>query len=237
MQILGYDIASSYPSFQVLSKEIINTINPHSYCVAKNDLEFQEALKASDILIPDGIGIVWAAQFLKGKKIKRIAGADMHSYLLRNAQEHSLNVFYMGASQETLDKIENRINKEFPQIRVGSYSPPYKTDFSEEDSETMREKVNAFKPDILFIGMTAPKQEKWVYQNKEQLQANIICSIGAVFDFYAGTVKRSPEWLQKIGLEWLHRSFMNPTRLGKRNLQSNPKFVLEVIKAKISQKF
>ena len=190
MQILGYEVKEAYPDFPVSQKKVINTINPHSYCVAKKDVEFREALQASDLLIPDGTGIVWAARVLKDKKIKRIAGADMHRYLLTQAQKHGLKVFYMGASEETLAKIEARIQHEYPAIQFRSYSPPYKPAFSEEDNRKIQEAINVFQPDILFVGMTAPKQEKWVHQNKDYLQAQVICSIGAVFDFYAGTVQR-----------------------------------------------
>lgn len=233
MQILGYEVKEEYPDFPVLSKKIINTINPHSYCVAKKDNKFQEALWASSLLIPDGTGIVWAARVLKEKKIKRIAGADMHLYLLKQAQKHGLKVFYMGASQETLSKIEKRVQIEYPAVRCKSYSPPYKPAFSNEDNQKIFEAINAFDPDILFVGMTAPKQEKWVYENREYLNVNVICSIGAVFDFYAGTVQRpGPVW-QKLGLEWLPRFLKEPRRLARRNLISTPTFIKDVLRAKL----
>ena len=233
MQILGYEIKEAYPDFPVSQKTVINTINPHSYCVAKKDVEFREALQAPDLLIPDGTGIVWAARVLKDKKIKRIAGADMHRFLLTQAQKHGLKVFYMGASEETLAKIEARIQHEYPAIQFRSYSPPYKPAFSEEDNRKIQEAINAFQPDILFVGMTAPKQEKWVHQNKDYLQAQVICSIGAVFDFYAGTVQRPGVFWQKLGLEWLPRFLKEPRRLARRNLISTPVFIADVLKAKL----
>ncbi|NGP75948.1 WecB/TagA/CpsF family glycosyltransferase [Balneolaceae bacterium YR4-1] len=232
MILFDYPIHLSYPDYPFEGKKIINTINPHSYCVAKKDKNFEKALKDSDRLIPDGAGIVWAARLLKGEKIERITGADMHAYLLSQAQEHSLKVYYLGSTEETLQKIEERISVEYPAVKVGSFSPPFKQVFSENDNDKMIEKVKAFSPDILFVGMTAPKQEKWAHQHKEDLNASVICSIGAVFDFFAGTVQRSPEWMQNLGLEWLHRSLKSPRRLGKRNLRSNPEFVLDVLKSK-----
>lgn len=228
MTLLGYNIDCTYPVIPATQKKVINTINPHSYCVAKKDDKFQKALKEADILIPDGTGIVWAARMLKGKTISRITGTDMHAYLLKQAQEHQLKVFYMGSSDETLFKIKERIQKEYPAISCGTYSPPYKAVFSEEDNQAMRDAINSFRPDILFVGMTAPKQEKWVHQNREELQANVICSIGAVFDFYAGTVERPGPFWQKLGLEWLPRLLREPKRLWHRNFISTPKFLLEV---------
>lgn len=233
MKVLGYELNTGYPDMPVLHKKIINTINPHSYCVAKKDPKFQEALQASDLLIPDGTGIVWAARILRGERIQRIAGADMHQYLLKQAQKYGLKVFYMGASQDTLSKIEKRIQAEHPAIRCKSYSPPYKPTFSEEDNRTMCKAINAFQPDILFVGMTAPKQEKWVHQNKQQLDAKVICSIGAVFDFYAGTVKRSSQFWIRLGLEWLPRLLKEPKRLWKRNMISSPIFIWDVFKDKL----
>ena len=214
------------------NNKIINTINPHSYCVANKDLDFKEALKNSDILLPDGIGIVWAEWFLNGNSIKKIAGADIHQYLLQQANLKSQKVFYLGAAQSTLKLIEGKVKKEYPNITVSSFSPPYKPQFSESETALMLEKVNDFKPDILFVGMTAPKQEKWVFANKDNIDANTIVSIGAVFDFYAGNVNRAPKFIVKIGLEWLHRS-LKSRRLLIRNLKSNPIFLYDIIKKKL----
>lgn len=233
MNILGYNIEHEFPGFPIKEKKIINTINPHSYCVAKKDAVFRIALQTSNILIPDGIGIVWAARILRGEKIQRITGADIHQYLLKQAQKYELRVFYIGASQKTLSKIEERIQSEHEVISCKSYSPPYKTVFSEEDNRIMLESINAFQPDILFVGMTAPKQEKWVYKNIEHIEARIICSVGAVFDFYAGTLKRPGQFWQKIGFEWLLRLLKEPKRLWRRNFISTPIFIFDVLKEKL----
>lgn len=233
INLFDYTIGIDYPKISLKDKFTINTINPHSYCVAKNDVEFLKSLRASDMLIPDGMGIVWAARILKGEKIQRIAGADMHRYLLNQAQKHSLKVFYMGSSEETLSKIEKRIQTEYPAIICKSYSPPYKLAFSEEDNQNILEAINEFQPDILFIGMTAPKQEKWVHKNIELLDAKVICSIGAVFDFYAGTVQRSSQFWIDLGLEWLPRLIREPKRLWRRNFISAPIFIKDVLIDKI----
>jgi N-acetylglucosaminyldiphosphoundecaprenol N-acetyl-beta-D-mannosaminyltransferase len=228
-EVLGYNIYTRYPSFcSDKNTYIINTINPHSYCVAKKDKIFKEALLNSDVLLPDGSGIVFAVKILMGKKINKIAGADVHQYLIENAHLKSQKVFYLGASKSTLNLIEKRLKKEFPNIQVATYSPPYKSQFSEKDTDAMIHAVNIFKPDYLFLGMTAPKQEKWVYENHEKLKANVIASIGAVFDFYAGNINRAPKWMIELGIEWLHRSLIS-RRLMIRNLKSNPIFLYDLI--------
>ena len=222
----------SLSEIDINKKQIINTINPHSYCEAKKDKVFAEALLDSDVLLPDGSGIVLASKFLLGKTIKKIAGADIHQYLLEQANLKGDKVFYLGASENTLQLIEKRIAKDYPNISVSSYSPPYKPEFTAEDTNKMLKAVNAFKPKILFVGMTAPKQEKWVFDNKDQLEPNIVTSIGAVFDFYAGTVKRSSPFWIKLGLEWLPRLVREPKRLWKRNFVSTPLFLCDLFKTK-----
>jgi N-acetylglucosaminyldiphosphoundecaprenol N-acetyl-beta-D-mannosaminyltransferase len=209
-------------------KIVINTINPHSYVTAKKDVEFKIALQDSDILIPDGSGIVLAAKLINGDKINKIAGADLHKHLLGKLNMIGGSAFYMGASQATLDKIKVRLFSDFPNVNVGTYSPPFKESFTDDDNVKIIEKINSFKPDVLFIGMTAPKQEKWVHQNKEKLNFKVACSIGAVFDFYAGNTKRAPQWMIDFGLEWLHRSLLS-WRLAKRNFISNPIFIKDMM--------
>ena len=168
------------------------------------------------------------------RKINKIAGADIHQYLLEQAHLKKQKVFYLGASVSTLQLIENRIKKEFPNIEVASYSPPFKLEFSEQENKDMLSVINDFQPDILFVGMTAPKQEKWVYANKDEIQAHVIASIGAVFDFYAGTVKRSGQLWINLGLEWLPRLLREPKRLWKRNFVSTPLFLFYILKEKWS---
>jgi N-acetylglucosaminyldiphosphoundecaprenol N-acetyl-beta-D-mannosaminyltransferase len=235
--ILGYQVFSgNLNETRTSGKIIINTINPHSYCVARKDELFQNALKTSDFLLPDGIGIVLAARFLRGKRIQKIAGADLHEFLIKTANTQKLKVFYLGASEATLEKIKTRLNSEYSDISVETYSPPYKPVFSAEDNSEMITRVNAFAPDYLFVGMTAPKQEKWSFEHKDALNAKIICSIGAVFDFYAGTVKRPHRFWIKLGLEWFIRFAKEPRRLSERNLVSMPKFLWYVFIAKFTGK-
>ena len=233
IELLNIQININIPDFNYNKQTIINTINPHSYCISKKDILFNEALHQSDILIPDGIGIVYAARILKKKIIKRISGSDIHQFLIEKANKNNLKIFYLGASQETLEKIEFRIKKEFPSITVKSYSPPYKEEFSNYENSIMIEEINNFEPQILFIGMTAPKQEKWVNKNKVKLKNCIICSIGAVFDFYAGTINRPNKIWQRLGLEWFMRFIKEPKRLWRRNFISTPCFLWDVIKEKI----
>jgi len=216
-------------------KTLINTINQYSYIVTKTDNAFKKALMESDVLLPDGVGIVLASQLLNGQKIKKIAGADLHKYLLEKLDRENGKCFYLGSSNATLEKIKAHINADYPNVQVETYSPPFKQVFDEADNQQMIEAVNSFKPDVLFIGMTAPKQEKWAHANKDKLNVKAICSIGAVFDFYAGTVNRPNQFWINLGLEWFIRLVNEPKRMWKRYLYYGPMFVYLLVNKKFQQ--
>lgn len=218
------------------NKTVINTINAHSYVVAKQDDSFKNALANSDVLLPDGEGIITMVKLLKGEKIKKIAGADIHDYLLKIANQNNLKCFYLGSSEQTLKKIKQKLKPQYSDINFEFFSPPFKAEFSSQDNKKMISEVNRFKPDFLFIGMTAPKQEKWAIQHKNCIDAKVIVSIGAVFDFVAQTKKRAPKWMIKLKMEWLYRA-LTSWRLTKRYLYSNPIFLLEIAKLYFNKMF
>ena len=149
-------------------------------------------------------------------------------------REHPLTVMFMGSSQKVLDLIVKRAAEVYPHLKVVTYSPPYKPEFSEEDNKAIVEAINAADPDLLWIGMTAPKQEKWTYSHWNEL--NIHChvgTIGAVFDFFAGTVERAPMWWQRHGLEWLYRLLKEPKRMWRRYIIGNALFLWNMLKEKV----
>lgn len=149
-------------------------------------------------------------------------------------RERPLTVMFMGSSQKVLDLIVKRAAEVYPHLKIVTYSPPYKPDFSEEDNKAIIEAINAVDPDLLWIGMTAPKQEKWTYSHWNEL--NIHChvgTIGAVFDFFAGTVERAPMWWQRHGLEWLYRLLKEPKRMWRRYIIGNALFLWNMLKEKV----
>lgn len=208
--------------------------NPHSLVEARSDSLFSQALAESDILLPDGAGIVLAAKILGLDLTERVAGSEFFEGLTKKAQESGgLKYFFLGSTDEVLQKITDRLTREFPQVEVcGVLSPPFKNEFTDEDNQQMIEQINAAKPDVVWVGMTAPKQEKWIYQNKDKLDVPLLGAIGAVFDFYAGSKKRAPDWVCNLGLEWLPRLMREPRRLFRRNFISSPVFLWMVIKDK-----
>lgn len=226
-------------------KLLINTINAHSYNTARKDSLFAEALTNGDVLLPDGVSIVMACKWIKAKSLpkERIAGWDLFAFEmeklereskeLRTKSEESKIVMFMGSSQKVLDLIVKRAAEVYPHLKVVTYSPPYKTEFSDEDNKAIIDAIHAANPDLLWIGMTAPKQEKWTYSHWKEL--NIHChvgSIGAVFDFFAGTMKRAPMWWQEHGLEWLYRLLKEPKRMWRRYIIGNTLFLWNMVKEK-----
>ena len=212
-------------------KVLINTINAHSYNTAQKDVLFAEALKNGDYLIPDGASIVKACRWIKAKSNpkERIAGWDLFEFEMERLNKAGGTCFFMGSSEKVLALIRRRAADVYPNITVKTYSPPYKPEFSEADNKAIIDAINASRPDLLWIGMTAPKQEKWVYSHWDELEIRCHCgTIGAVFDFFAGTSRRAPLWWQRHSLEWLYRLLKEPRRMWRRYIIGNALFIWNV---------
>ena len=242
--ILGYPIAMA--GREECIKQIVSWLdsgevgryfvcaNPHSLEVARIDPLFADALKNADLIVPDGIGIVIASRLLGGDIRERVTGSDIFLGLSEALnRKGSASCFFLGSTDANLDRIKEKMAREFPNIKyAGAHSPPFKPEFGEEDNRLMVDAINRATPDVLWVGLTAPKQEKWIYQNRGRLDVKFIGAIGAVFDFYTGNVKRSHPIFQRMGLEWLPRFLREPRRLWRRNLISNPIFLGRVLRAR-----
>lgn len=210
-------------------------LNPHSYAMSLNDDVFAKALKDADWVVPDGTGVVMASRMMGGKIRERVTGSDVFFGLHQRLNAvGGMSVFFFGATEETLELIRHKMAKDYPDIRLaGVYSPPFKPVFSSAELDEMIDVINAAKPDVLWVGMTAPKQEKWIYENRARLNVKFAGAIGAVFDFYIGRVKRSHPVFQRLGLEWLPRLLQQPRRLWRRMFVSAPVFVWHVLRHKL----
>ena len=244
LRLKELDIVESKEALRLIpdGKVLINTINAHSFNVAQKDELFAEALAKGDYLIPDGASIIKACRMLKAKSLpkERIAGWDLFSFEMNRLEGRCEKddvrgrVMFMGSSEKVLARIREQAAVDYPHLEVVTYSPPYKPEFSEEDNAAIIKAINDANPDLLWIGMTAPKQEKWTYSHWKEL--NIHChvgTIGAVFDFYAGTAQRAPIWWQEHSLEWLYRLVKEPKRMWKRYVLGNPLFLWNISMEKI----
>jgi N-acetylglucosaminyldiphosphoundecaprenol N-acetyl-beta-D-mannosaminyltransferase len=246
--ILGYQVDALLVSacvesvFRALSQPAAATgcrwlacLNPHSYAVALDDAASAAALKDADWLVPDGAGIVMASRILGGTIRERVTGSDVFAGLHHRMNEvGGYSVFFLGSRQETLTLIRERFVRDFPGIRVaGIFSPPFKPEYSPAELNAMIDAINAVHPDVLWVGMTAPKQEKWIHQNRARLNVKFAGAVGAVFDFYTGRVKRSHPIFQRLGLEWLPRLVQQPRRLWRRMFVSAPVFLWHVFRQRL----
>lgn len=198
-------------------KYIINTISPNSYGISVKNQDMNDALKGADYLDLDGVYFGWLPWFRYGKKAKRITGWDCFQYYAQKLNENNGKMFLLGSTEETLGLMKKKMSEEYPHVTVETYSPPFKQEFDSEDNRKIHQAINSFKPDVLAIGMTAPKQEIWAYKNKDLCDFHVSIAIGNVFDWYAGNSKRPNSFWQKIGMEWLVRIFYRP-EIFKRNI-------------------
>jgi N-acetylglucosaminyldiphosphoundecaprenol N-acetyl-beta-D-mannosaminyltransferase len=202
--------------------------NPHSMVAAKADARFHDALNSATHVVSDGFGCRIAA-LLTGRDFgPRITGFDYFEALMKTLNERGGKVFFLGSSTETLARIVRRCARDYPNLAVHGHSPPF-GDWTDAEDARIVQLIRDADPDILWVGLTAPKQEKWAASHKDGLRAPVIGCIGAVFDYYAGTVKRAPRWVCRAGLEWLYRLAGEPRRLWKRTLVSFPVFLWLVL--------
>lgn len=228
---IGFKIFSDNLTLIPIKNEhchVINTISPNSYGISTKDKEFKQALKTSDYLVLDGVYFAFSSLLLQGKNIKRNQGPDVFYHFMNRLNSQNGKAFFLGSSEETLKMIKNRTNIEYPNMSLDCFSPPFKDDFSEEDDKIMIEKINHFQPDVLFVGMTCPKQEKWAIKNRDKLNAGLVVCIGNVFDWFAGTQKPIHPFWFKIRMGWLIRIFLRP-EVFRRNIGNQMLFFWHVI--------
>ncbi len=227
-----------YLDVEIISRSkhplIFNCINAWSFYSYYHNPDFKQAVLHGINLI-DGAGIAWGASLLNKIHIHRITGFDLMLYMLKHSDLLRIKkVLLLGSSENVLSGIKKRIIKEFPDLEYTFYSPPYKNVFDSMDIDQIYRFIQSNEPDLIFIGLSAPKQEiislKLIELNSS---AKYFCNIGAAFDFYAGTESRAPFFLQKIGLEGLFRTFLNPVKHLKKDIKSYPFLFKKILQYKI----
>jgi N-acetylglucosaminyldiphosphoundecaprenol N-acetyl-beta-D-mannosaminyltransferase len=201
-------------------------VNPHSLEKARADQEFTDAISDADLVIPDGIGVVLASRLAGGQIRQRVTGMMLFRGVCEMLNRRGGSVYFLGSTDQVLDRIVRRFADDYPRLRiVGACSPPFASTIPPDDDARIVESINRAEPDVVWVGMTAPKQEKWIHRHRHDVRARLLGPIGAAFDFYAGTVKYPSPWFRDHGLEWLPRLLRQPGRLWRRSLVSAPKFL------------
>jgi N-acetylglucosaminyldiphosphoundecaprenol N-acetyl-beta-D-mannosaminyltransferase len=173
----------------------------------------------------DGHPLRWYANLIHGTRVQdRITGSGLMAKSIENGASKGWRHFFLGSTEEVLQRLRSNFKTKYPEIRiVGTYSPPFRA-MSKEEDDVLVDRINRADPHFLWVGLGAPKQEKWIYEHVEKVHVPIQIGVGAAFDFHAGTVRRASEYVQKVGLEWLYRLYRDP-RLWKRYATTNPPFM------------
>ncbi|HLM00963.1 MAG TPA: WecB/TagA/CpsF family glycosyltransferase [Pyrinomonadaceae bacterium] len=196
----------------------------HMVMESQDNPEYAAKVNGADFIITDGMPLVWMQKLQGAKDATRVRANDLMTMLCEYAAKNNLSVGFYGGKQEVVDRILERAKKELPGLRIAyAFSPPFRPLTDEEDALVTAE-INRAKPDILFMGLGCPKQENWMAAHADKVKA-VMLGVGASFDFYAGNVRESPEWLGNLGLEWLYRLTQEPKRLWRRYLILNPRFM------------
>ena len=209
----------------------------HSLIVAQDDPEMRAALRGSTLVVPDGMPVVWAANLLGEDLDDRVYGPELMLRFSDRCAERGHRVWLHGGhDQATLAQLTERMRRRHPGIEiVGGYAPPSRVLTPEEDDAVVRQ-INEAAPDVVWVGLGVPRQEKWMARMRTRVDAPVMCGVGAAFDFHAGRVSMAPRWMQQRGLEWLYRITQEPRRLLPRYLQTNPRFVISFARQYLAER-
>lgn len=204
---------------------IVITPNVDHLIKARTDQEFKRIYEQADLSVPDGVPLLWAAKFLGWPLVERVNGTDLFEALCARAAERGHRVFFLGAAPGVAAAAAKKLESRHAGLKVvGTYSPPFDFFSSLVENQKILEMLRDARPDILFVGLGAPKQEKWIHRHLHRLEVPVSIGIGASFEYVAGATTRAPLWMQRAGLEWLYRVWENPGRYWKRYLVEDAVF-------------
>lgn len=246
VNICGTGISNvSLPETMLLFDQWIETRQKKRICVtpvncvlwAAHNPTLQNLYNEADLTLCDGVPLIWASKLLGSPLKGRVTGLDLLPQYLKHTSQKGYSNFFLGAKPGIAALLQKKYEQDYPYIRIsGIYSPLFAEKFSEEENLKMIGLINEAKPDIVWVSLTAPKQDYWIYEHIQALDAKIVIGIGGAFEVAAGTIPRAPMFMQKNGLEWLYRLYKEPTRLFKRYLIEAPAFIPLVIKQWFKQR-
>ncbi|MCA9942326.1 MAG: WecB/TagA/CpsF family glycosyltransferase [Anaerolineales bacterium] len=236
VNVLGVGISSLNldKTIQIITRWIQEKNQSHYVCVtgvhgvmeSQQDEYLRQIHNRAGLVTPDGMPMVWLGRLNGYRDMSRVYGPDLMLALCKASLNGGFSHYFYGGAEGVPELLAKQLTEKFPGLRVaGTYSPPFRSLTTAEDEKIVQQ-INKANPDIVWVGLSTPKQEKWMAAHIEKLQAPVLIGVGAAFDFHAGLKKQAPMWMQRNGLEWLYRLLSEPKRLGKRYLVNNPKFVL-----------
>ncbi len=235
VNILGVNVSAINMSMALdMIENWIERQEPHYICVtsvhgimeSQKDERLRSIHNRAGLVTPDGMPLVWLSRFYGFKHVERVYGPDLMLAVCKRSVSKGWKHFFYGGANGVPELLSETLQKRFPGLKVvGSYSPPFRPLTPEEDKEIVQ-MINNADPDIVWVGLSTPKQEHWMAEHRERLKAPVLIGVGAAFDFISGLKSQAPRWMQRGGLEWLFRLLTEPRRLWKRYLINNPLFVV-----------
>lgn len=212
----------------------VSATGAHGIITARKDLNFREILNSFYLNLPDGMPSVWVGKLKGAKEMERCYGPDFFRETIIAAKNENINHFFCGGKAEVAEELKNVCEEKFGNYKiVGVHSPPFR-EMTDAELKVLAERINSLQTNIIWIGLSTPKQEIFAYRLSKFTNVNFICTVGAAFDFHTGRVKQAPRWIQKIGMEWFFRLIVEPRRLWKRYFEVVPLFIwcnfIELIK-------
>ncbi len=202
----------------------------HGVVASQDDRQLRDIHNRAALVCPDGMPMVWAGRFAGVAGCARVYGPDLMLAVCRHGLPKGWRHFLYGGAPGVADELARALTERFPGLRVvGTYCPPFRPLTPDEEVE-VASRINATDPDVVWVGLSTPKQERWMAAMRSRLDAPVLAGVGAAFDFNTGRVPRAPAWMQRSGLEWLFRICTEPRRLGPRYLKNNPRFVLRILR-------
>ena len=201
----------------------------HGVIESQADGELRDIHNAAGMVTPDGMPMVWSAHYAGAPEVERVCGRDLLLEVSRVAAERGWKFFLYGGREGIPERLAARLEDWYPGLEIiGTHSPPFRPLTADEDAAIV-EHINALAPQIVWVGLSTPKQERWMADHVGRLRAPVMIGIGAAFDMHAGDVRHAPTWMQRAGLEWLFRLILEPRRLWRRYLHNNPRFMLRIL--------
>lgn len=205
----------------------------HGVMEAQADAEFRRILNGAFLCTPDGMPMVWAGKLDSHAEMRRVYGPDLMLDVCAWSETSGCKHFFYGGAEGVAQLLANRLQEKYPKLQVvGTYTPPFRKLNPAEEAQ-LQEQIRALRPDILWVGLSTPKQEKFMAEYLPKLDVTLMVGVGAAFDFHAGRVKQAPKWMQQCGLEWFFRLCSEPRRLWKRYLRNNPVFIWKFLGQKL----
>jgi len=205
-------------------------VNAHCLNIASEETYYRMLLNQADIVYADGISVVWSSRILGGCKLQKNTGADWIEAFCRFAEQESIRIYILAGGVGVAQKAKDNLLKSYPEIKIIGYSDGY---FENKSEVQVLSEIRVLSPQVLFVGMGTPHQERWIYEHREEISAPVCWGVGALFDYVAGIESRVPPWMGRVGLEWFYRLILDPVGKWERYIIGNPHFVTRIIRQKL----